>query len=95
MCLAIPGRVLETYDENGLPMGRIDFSGAQNTACLSYTPEAEVGSWVIVHAGFALQILNEDEARASLEELTRLAAFMEADESQRPGPASDEPGDPS
>ncbi len=85
MCLAIPGKVLETYEENGLPMGRIDFSGAQNTACLSYTPEAEVGSWVIVHAGFALQILNEEEAQASLKELTRLAAFMEADAVQEEG----------
>lgn len=79
MCLAVPGKVLETYEENGLPMARIDFSGTQNTACLSYTPEAETGSWVIVHAGFALHVLDEDEAQAALAELTRLAAFMEAD----------------
>ena len=79
MCLAIPGKVLEKYEENGLPMGLIDYSGARNTACLSYTPEAEIGSYVIVHAGFALQILDEQEALASLRELTRLSAFMEAD----------------
>ena len=79
MCLAIPGRVLEKYEENGLPMGLIDYSGTRNTACLSYTPEVAVGGWVIVHAGFALQELHEEEARASLEELTRLSAFMEAD----------------
>lgn len=79
MCLAIPGKVLSRYEENGLPMGLIDYAGTRNTACLSYTPEAEVGSWVIVHAGFALQILNEDEAAASLRELTRLSEFMAAD----------------
>lgn len=85
MCLAIPGKVLETYEENGLPMARIDYSGARNTACLSYTPEATAGSWVIVHAGFALQILNEEEAQASLAELTRLAEFMEADKKASSG----------
>lgn len=88
MCLAVPGKVLETYEENGLPMGRIDFSGTQNTACLSYTPEAETGSWVIVHAGFALHVLNEEEAQASLRELERLAAFMEADEAKENGESS-------
>ncbi len=81
MCLAIPGKIVKLFEENGLPMGLIDFSGARNNACLSYTPEAEVGNYVIVHAGFALQILNEDEAMASLRELTRLSAFMEADAS--------------
>ncbi len=81
MCLAIPGKIVELFEENDLPMGLIDFSGARNNACLSYTPEAEVGNYVIVHAGFALQILNEEEAMASLRELTRLSAFMEADAS--------------
>ncbi len=79
MCLAIPGKILSKFDENGLPMGKIDFSGTQNTACLSYTPEAEVGNYVIVHAGFALQILNEEEAAATLKELTRLAEIMASD----------------
>ena len=80
MCLAIPGRVVETFQENGLVMGRIDVSGAENKACLAYTPEAGVGDWVIVHAGFALQVLNEEEARASLEELARLSALMAEDD---------------
>ena len=79
MCLAIPGKIIEKFEENGLQMGLIDFSGARNNACLAYTPEVEVGQYVIVHAGFALQILNEEEALASLRELTRLSALMEAD----------------
>ncbi len=83
MCLAIPGRVLKTFEENGLVMGLIDYAGVQNQACLTYTPEAEVGSYVIVHAGFALQILNEDEAQASLRELSRLADIMEEDRKEK------------
>ena len=80
MCLAIPGRIMERFAENGLPMARVDYAGAVAAACLSYTPEAAVGDYVLVHAGFALQILSEEEAQASLEELTRLAQAMEADE---------------
>jgi hydrogenase expression/formation protein HypC len=80
MCLAIPGRIIERYEDGSLPMARIDYAGAVAAACLSYTPEAMVGQYVLVHAGFALQVLNEAEAQASLAELTRLAALMEADE---------------
>lgn len=83
MCLAIPGRVLKTFEENGLVMGLIDFAGVRNQACLTYTPEAEVGNYVIVHAGFALQVLNEDEAQASLRELARLADIMEKDRQEK------------
>jgi hydrogenase expression/formation protein HypC len=79
MCLAIPGKVLETTVENGLVMGLIDFAGTRSQACLTYTPEVQVGDYVLVHAGFALQVLNEDEAQASLRELTRLADLMAAD----------------
>ncbi len=79
MCLAIPGKVLQVFTENDLPMGLIDFAGSRNKACLSYTPEVQVGQYVLVHAGFALQTLNEDEAQASLRELSRLSALMAAD----------------
>lgn len=77
MCLAIPGRIIERFDEAGLPMARVDYAGAVAAACLSYTPEAKVGDYVLVHAGFALQVLNEEEARASLAEIARLAEVME------------------
>ena len=83
MCLAIPGRVLEKTEENGLVMGLIDYAGMRNKACLTYTPEAEVGDYVIVHAGFALQVLNEDEAEASLRELSRLADIMAEDAEEK------------
>ncbi len=67
MCLAIPGKVVEMFEENGLKMGNIDFSGTLNRACLEYVPEIEIGQYTIVHAGFALSILDEEEARKSFE----------------------------
>ena len=67
MCLAIPGKIVEIYKENDLLMGRIDYSGALNQACLEYVPEAVVGNYVIVHAGFAISLLDEQEALQSLE----------------------------
>ena len=87
MCLAIPGRITERYQDGDLPMARIDYAGAVATACVSYTPDAKVGDYVLVHAGFALQVLDEAEAEASLRELTRLSALMEADDDAAGGGA--------
>jgi hydrogenase expression/formation protein HypC len=66
MCLAIPGRLIETYDQHGLEMGRVDYSGAVNTACLAYVPGVAVGQYVLVHAGFAISVLDEEEAQKTL-----------------------------
>lgn len=67
MCLAVPGKVVEIFEENGLQMGKIDFSGAMNKACLAYVPEVNVGQYVIVHAGFAISVLDEEAAEQSFE----------------------------
>jgi len=67
MCLAIPGKLLEIFDENGLKMGNVDFAGSISKACLEYVPEIEIGQYTIVHAGFALSVLNEEEARKSFD----------------------------
>jgi len=67
MCLAIPGKVVKTFDENGLLMGHIDYNGSISNACLAYVPEVEVGQYVIVHAGFAISLLDEEEAQKSFE----------------------------
>ncbi len=64
MCLAIPGKVTEITDENGLKMGQVDFSGSLTKVCLEYVPEIEVGQYTIVHAGFAISIIDEQEAEA-------------------------------
>ncbi len=67
MCLAIPGKLVEIFDEGGLKMGRLDYDGTVNRVCLEYVPEIEIGQYALVHAGFAISILDEEEAFRSLE----------------------------
>lgn len=67
MCLAIPGKVVEIYVENDLKMGNIDYAGTVNAACLEYVPEARKGEYVIVHAGFAISVIDETEAMRTLQ----------------------------
>jgi hydrogenase expression/formation protein HypC len=67
MCLAVPGRVAEIYDDRGTPMGLVDFGGVTKTICLAFTPEVGVGDYAIVHAGFAITVLDEDAAQETLE----------------------------
>ncbi len=66
MCLAVPGKILDIrpneVDATLGSTGRIDFQGTQLEASLLFTPEARPGDWVLVHAGFALSVLNESEA---------------------------------
>ena len=73
MCLGIPGKILETYETNGLPMGKIDFGGVVREACLAYVPEAEVGDYTVVHVGFAISQLSEEEAQETLALLREIA----------------------
>lgn len=75
MCLAVPGRVV-SLRESLDPLARsgmVDFSGIAREISLAYVPEAKIDDYVIVHAGFALSVLNEDEALASLEAFEALA----------------------
>jgi len=69
MCLGIPGRVLDIEIPEGRPdlrSGTVDFGGVRRPVCLAYTPEAEVGDYVIVHVGFAISRVDKDEAAATL-----------------------------
>ncbi len=79
MCLAIPGKVIEIYEESGLLMGKIDYSGTVNKACLAYVPEVKVGQYVIVHAGFAISVLDEDEAEAVFETYDQWTEALESE----------------
>jgi hydrogenase expression/formation protein HypC len=72
MCLAVPGQVVERYTAGDLPMGRVDFNGVRREVCLACTPDAGVGAWVVVHVGFAVSVVDEDEARRSLALLDEL-----------------------
>jgi hydrogenase expression/formation protein HypC len=67
MCLGIPGKVVEIRNDGPLPMAKIDFGGVRKEACLAYTPEVVVGDYVIVHVGFAISRLDEEEALRTLE----------------------------
>lgn len=69
MCLGIPGKVIETYEQDGLLMGKVDFGGAVRESCLVYTPDIQIGEYVIVHVGFAISKLSEKEAQETLEAL--------------------------
>ncbi|KAB2959827.1 MAG: HypC/HybG/HupF family hydrogenase formation chaperone [Thermoanaerobaculia bacterium] len=71
MCLGVPGRVLEVVPTAiGIPTGRVDFGGVVKEVCFAYTPDVEVGEYVIVHVGFAISKVDEVEARRMFEYLT-------------------------
>jgi hydrogenase expression/formation protein HypC len=72
MCLAIPGRVTELRESGGVAMARVDFGGVAREACMVYLPEAKVGDYVLVHAGFAISAVDEQEARQTLADLARM-----------------------
>ena len=63
MCLAIPGKVVETYREHDVLMGKVDFGGVAKRVCLDHVPEVEIGKYVLVHVGFALSVVDEEEAQ--------------------------------
>ena len=63
MCLGVPGQVVEVFQHDALPMGRVDFGGVRKEICLAYTPEAAVGDYVLVHVGFAISVIDAHEAR--------------------------------
>jgi hydrogenase expression/formation protein HypC len=77
MCLAVPGKVVAIEERGGTRMARVDFGGVVKDVCMAYLPEARVGEYVIVHVGFALQRLDEEQARASLELYEQLGLLRE------------------
>jgi hydrogenase expression/formation protein HypC len=72
MCLAIPGKVLEIDKAVQPVMGTVSFGGIQKQVCLEWLPDVEVGEYVIVHVGFAISKMNEQEAMETLEILTKM-----------------------
>ena len=77
MCLGIPGKIIEIYEANGLPMGKVDFGGVTKEVCLAYVPEAKLGNYTVMHVGFALNILDEAEALETLRLLREIGAVEE------------------
>jgi len=73
MCLGIPGKVVATYREHDVLMGKVDFSGVSKRVCLEHVPEVVPGEYVLVHVGFALSRIDEAEARQVFEFLGRMS----------------------
>lgn len=73
MCLGVPGKIVEIYEANGLSMGKIDFGGVTREACLAYVPEAVIGDYTVIHVGFALHLISEQEAQETLALLMEIA----------------------
>jgi len=79
MCLAIPGKVIETFDQNGMRMASVQFGGIVREACLEYVPDTKPGEYVLVHVGFAISKVDEEEAARTyqlLEEMDQLTELM-------------------
>ena len=81
MCMGVPGKIVEIYETNGLLMGKIDFGEVMREACLAYVPEAKIGDYTIIHVGFALHLISEDEA---LETLSLIRQMAEAGDEDTP-----------
>jgi hydrogenase expression/formation protein HypC len=82
MCLGIPGKVVDTYRENDLQMGKVDFNGICKRVCLEHVPGAKPGDYVLVHVGFALTLLDEEEAGRVFELLAEMNQLGELKEPQ-------------
>ena len=75
MCLGIPGKVTKIYEQDGTLMASVDFDGVEQSVCIATTPEVELGQYVLVHAGFALNVLSDTEAEETLKILRDLQEF--------------------
>jgi hydrogenase expression/formation protein HypC len=87
MCLAIPGKVVETYREHDVLMGKVDFGGVLKRVCLEHVPQVAPGQYVLVHVGFALQQVDEAEARQVFDFLDKMNQLDELKE-----PSASPPG---
>jgi hydrogenase expression/formation protein HypC len=72
MCLAVPGKITDLYTVGTLRMAKVDFGGVMREVCVEALPEAKIGDYTIVHAGFALNLLSEAEAQETLDMLRQI-----------------------
>ena len=80
MCLAIPGKVVETLESDGMKVAKVSFGGMIKQVCLEYTPDAVPGDYVLVHVGFALSRIDEDEAQRTYKLLEELGQLLELED---------------
>jgi hydrogenase expression/formation protein HypC len=80
MCLGIPGRIIDRNDDAGLAVGTVDFGGVRREVCLAYVAdEVDVGDYVVVHVGFAISKVDEEEARRTFAILREMSQLDELD----------------
>jgi len=80
MCLGVPGKILRIYEDNSIKMSEVDFNGVTMKVCLETTPQAKVGDYVIVHAGFAINLLEESDALETLAMLDEISKLGEQEQ---------------
>ncbi len=85
MCLAVPGRIQELRDSAGVAMATIDYGGITREACMAYIPDAKVGDYVLVHVGFAISKMDEEEANRTLALLRELGELQQLEGEAPPG----------
>lgn len=82
MCLAIPGQVVAIEEADSVRMAKVDFGGVGRRVCLEYTPEVEIGDYVLVHVGFAISRIDEAEAARTFEYLERIGELNELEQAE-------------
>lgn len=85
MCLGIPGKVIEIWEEAGTRMSTVEFGGTTKTVCLAYLPDMQVGEYTIVHAGFAITRLDEVSANETLQMFAELGVLDDELAGEQPG----------
>jgi hydrogenase expression/formation protein HypC len=88
MCLAIPGKILQISEQNGVRAGRVEFGGIVSQVCLDFVPEAQLGDYVIVHVGFAISRVDREEAERTYQALEAMGML----EGELPPPAAEPRG---
>ena len=77
MCLGVPGKIIEIYEKESMKMGKVDFGGVIRETCFDFVPEAKIGDYTIIHVGFAISLLSEEEALSTLEMLREISQLGE------------------
>jgi hydrogenase expression/formation protein HypC len=91
MCLAVPGKILSTEGEHFARTARVSFGGIVKEVSLAYVPEANVGDYAIVHVGFAISLLDEEEALLTFGYLKQIGELAELESPSQQLPATGEP----
>ena len=92
MCLGVPGKVEKVWDAEGTRMAEVDFGGVRKEVCLAYVPETQVGDYVLVHVGFAISQIDEEEAREIFSYIEQIEALGELRDTEPPRLSSGPPG---